>query len=115
MVSACLLIVVYNSYNVYCMFVSSELLSLHQVLLLYIYLLVSEMANELPEVVYCCFTRTTLLTTMFTGNKFMWILCVHQFIAVLVSYMPVYTIMYGVKLLLLFSKNCNVYMLYNHF
>ena len=26
----------------------------------------SEIANVLPEAVYCCFTRTTLFTTMFT-------------------------------------------------
>ena len=31
-----------------------------------LHLLVSEIANVLPEAVYCCFTRTTLLTTMFT-------------------------------------------------
>ena len=28
--------------------------------------MVSEIANVLPEAVYCCFTRTTLFTTMFT-------------------------------------------------
>ena len=27
--------------------------------------LVSEIANILPEVVYCCFTRATLFTTIF--------------------------------------------------
>ena len=32
-----------------------------------LHLLVSEIANVLPEAVYCCFTRTTLFTTMFTG------------------------------------------------
>ena len=31
-----------------------------------LHLLVSERANVLPEAVYCCFTRTTLFTTMFT-------------------------------------------------
>ena len=33
-----------------------------------LHLLVSEIANVLPEAVYCCFTRTTctLFTTMFT-------------------------------------------------
>ena len=29
-----------------------------------LHLLVSEIANVLPEAVYCCFTRTTLFTTM---------------------------------------------------
>ena len=29
-------------------------------------LVVSEIANVLPEAVYCCFTRTALFTTMFT-------------------------------------------------
>ena len=28
--------------------------------------MVSEIANVLPEAVYCCFTRTTLFTTMLT-------------------------------------------------
>ena len=31
-----------------------------------LHLLVSEIANVLPEAVYCCFTRTTLFTIMFT-------------------------------------------------
>ena len=31
-----------------------------------VYRIVSEIANVLPEAVYCCFTRTTLFTTMFT-------------------------------------------------
>ena len=31
-----------------------------------LHLLVSEIANVLPEAVYCCFTRTTLFTTMCT-------------------------------------------------
>ena len=31
-----------------------------------LHLLVSEIANVLPEAVYCCFTRTALFTTMFT-------------------------------------------------
>ena len=31
-----------------------------------LHLLVSEIANVLPEAVYCCFTRTTLFTTIFT-------------------------------------------------
>ena len=31
-----------------------------------VHLLVSEIANVLPEAVYCCCTRTTLFTTMFT-------------------------------------------------
>ena len=33
-----------------------------------LHLLVSEIANVLPEAVYCCFTRTTVFTKMFTVN-----------------------------------------------
>ena len=36
-------------------------------------LLVSEILNILPKAVYCCFTRSTLFTTMLTVI----ILCVH--------------------------------------
>ena len=31
-----------------------------------LHLLVSEIANVLPEGVYCCFTRAALFSTMFT-------------------------------------------------
>ena len=47
------------------------------------YLLVSEIANVLPEAVYCCLTRTTLFTTCgvfiekygCTNFHLTWLLC----------------------------------------
>ena len=46
--------------------ISYRALSLHQVSLLYTYQVSVKWlhVNVLPECVYCCFTRTTLFTTM---------------------------------------------------
>ena len=49
------------------MLVSSELLvSISSPSFIALQLLVSELANILLEVIYCCFTRTILFTTLFT-------------------------------------------------
>ena len=42
----------------------------------------SEIANVLPEAVYCCFTRTTLFTTMFTVMIVVYLLCILSFILI---------------------------------
>ena len=47
-----------------------------------LHLLVSEIANVLPEAVYCCFTRTTLFTTMFTAIIVLCLLCMPSFVLI---------------------------------
>ena len=45
----------------------------------------SEIANVLPEAVYCCFTRTTLFTTMFTVMIVVYLLksmCISSFVLI---------------------------------
>ena len=56
----------YNVYPVVYIFVSSVIGFYHFAKFRCSTHLVSEIANVLPEDVYCCFTRTTLFTTMFT-------------------------------------------------
>ena len=46
------------------MFVSSK--SIPSPIFIALHLAVSEIANVFLEVIYCCFTRTALFTTMFT-------------------------------------------------
>ena len=47
-----------------------------------LHLLVSEIANVLPEAVYCCFTRTTLFTTMFTVVCLLKSMCIPSFVLI---------------------------------
>ena len=71
------------------------MLSLHQVLLLYSWLL-----NVLPEAAYCCFSRTTSFTTMFTVIIVMCSLngmCVSSFI-VIGYFVSDATVMYCLRL-----------------
>ena len=56
----------YIVYRIVYLFVCSELeVGITSQSFVTVHLLVSEIANVLPEAVYCCFTRTTLFTTMF--------------------------------------------------
>ena len=43
---------------------------------------VSEIAKVLPEAIYCCFTRTTLFTTMFTIIIVVCLLCIPSFVLI---------------------------------
>ena len=38
--------------------------------------------NVLPEAVYCCFTRTTLFTTIFTVMIVVYLLCIPSFVLI---------------------------------
>ena len=63
-----LFIVVLHVYQIVYVFMIRVIgcyISCHQVSLLYTFWFLREL-NVLPEAVYCCFTRTTLFTTMFT-------------------------------------------------
>ena len=73
-------------------------------------LLLSEIANILPETIYCCFTRTTLFTNMFTV---IFVVCslrrmsIPSFLVVVsVSYMAIYVpiVMYGLRLIIVFLQ-----------
>ena len=77
------------------MFISSELLvSITSPIFVALHLPVSEIANVLPEGVYCCFSRTTLSTTMFTMcnayTKFFLIGCFSELHAHLCPYCNVW-------------------------
>ena len=57
----------YIVYQIVYMLVSTEILvSIISPSFFTLHFLISEIANVLTEGVYCCFTRTTLFTTMFT-------------------------------------------------
>ena len=57
---------------------SYRLLSHHQVSLLYTFWFL-RWINVLPEAIYCCFTRTTLFTTMFTVIIVVKSMCIPSF------------------------------------
>ena len=44
--------------------------------------MVSEIANVLPEAVYCCFTRTTTMFTVMIGVYFFKRMCIPSFVLI---------------------------------
>ena len=93
----------YKNYNVYrkwvYIFISSELLisiTIPRFVALHLPVF------EIHEVVYCCFTRTTLFTTMFTFMCSLKSMCIPSFVLIVVSvsYMPIYVpiLMYCLRL-----------------